>query len=200
MGVFSSAPKQHKKQPRPHRSSSSNPSTPHTPIAMDVLHSASALLAADDGNTPAAAAFFGFMGYASALVFACLGAAYGTAKSGVGVAAMGVTKPDMVMKSIIPVVMAGVIGIYGLIIAVILATNVTPTAYTAFRGFAHLASGLSVGLSGLAAGMAIGIVGDAGVRATAQQPRLFTGMILILIFAEALGLYGLIVALILSTK
>jgi V-type H+-transporting ATPase proteolipid subunit len=48
--------------------------------------------------------------------------------------------------------------------------------------------------------MAIGIVGDAGVRATAQQPRLFTGMILILIFAEALGLYGLIVALILSTK
>lgn len=79
-------------------------------------------------------------------------------------------------------------------------TTVTPTAYTAFRGFAHLASGLSVGLSGLAAGMAIGIVGDAGVRATAQQPRLFTGMILILIFAEALGLYGLIVALILSTK
>merc|ERR1739845_171136 len=151
-----------------------------TPIAMDVLHSASALLAADDGNTPAAAAFFGFMGCASALVFACLGAAYGTAKSGV--------------------VVAGVIGIYGLIIAVILATNVTPTAYTAFRGFAHLASGLSVGLSGLAAGMAIGIVGDAGVRATAQQPRLFTGMILILIFAEALGLYGLIVALILSTK
>ena len=165
---------------------------------MDVLHSASALMAVDD--TPAAAAFFGFMGCASALVFACLGAAYGTAKSGVGVAAMGVTKPDMVMKSIIPVVMAGVIGIYGLIIAVILATNVTPTAYTSFRGFAHLASGLSVGLSGLAAGMAIGIVGDAGVRATAQQPRLFTGMILILIFAEALGLYGLIVALILSTK
>jgi hypothetical protein len=42
---------------------------PHTPIAMDVLHSASALMAVDD--TPAAAAFFGFMGCASALVFAC---------------------------------------------------------------------------------------------------------------------------------
>lgn len=40
------------------------------------------------------------------------------------------------------------------------------------------------GLSGLAAGVAIGIVGDAGVRATAQQPKLFVGMILILIFAE----------------
>lgn len=48
------------------------------------------------------------------------------------------------------------------------------------------------GLAGLGAGMAIGIVGDAGVRANAQQPKLFVGMILILIFAEALALYGLI--------
>lgn len=38
--------------------------------------------------------------------------------------------------------------------------------------------------------MAIGIVGDAGVRAVGQQEKLFVGMILILIFAEALGLYG----------
>ena len=52
----------------------------------------------------------------------------------------------------------------------------------------------------MAAGIAIGIVGDAGVRASAQQPKLFVGMILILIFAEALGLYGLIVALILSQQ
>ena len=69
--------------------------------------------------------------------------------------------------------------------------------YTYFDGFAQLASGLSCGLAGLAAGMAIGIVGDAGVRATAQQPKLFVGMILILIFAEALALYGLIVGIIL---
>jgi len=59
--------------------------------------------------------------------------------------------------------------------------------------------------------LAIGIVGDAGnvffikliliilgVRANAQQDRIYVGMVLILIFAEALGLYGLIVALILS--
>jgi V-type H+-transporting ATPase proteolipid subunit len=48
--------------------------------------------------------------------------------------------------------------------------------------------------------MAIGVVGDAGVRAVGQQEKLFVGMILILIFAEALGLYGLIVALILSQQ
>lgn len=69
-----------------------------------------------------------------------------------------------------------------------------------FRGFLHLGAGLAVGFSGLAAGFAIGIVGDAGVRGTAQQPRLFVGMILILIFAEVLGLYGLIVAIFLYTK
>ena len=72
--------------------------------------------------------------------------------------------------------------------------------YTEYKAYAHLASGLSVGLSALGAGMAIGIVGDAGVRANGQQPRLFVGMILILIFAEALGLYGLIVAIILSQQ
>ena len=51
------------------------------------------------------------------------GAAYGTAKSGVGIASMGVLRPDLVIKSIIPVVMAGVLGIYGLIIAVIISTG-----------------------------------------------------------------------------
>ena len=71
---------------------------------------------------------------------------------------------------------------------------------TLYAGFIQLGAGLSVGLAGLAAGFAIGIVGDAGVRGTAQQPRLYIGMILILIFAEVLGLYGLIVALILNTR
>ena len=53
------------------------------------------------------------------------------------------------------------------------------------------------GLSSLAAGLAIGIAGDAGVRANAQKD-IYVGVILILIFAEALGLYGLIISIILS--
>jgi V-type H+-transporting ATPase 16kDa proteolipid subunit len=67
-------------------------------------------------------------------------------------------------------------------------------------GFLHLAAGLCVGLTGLAAGYAIGIVGDMGVRSYMLQSRIFVGMVLILIFGEVLGLYGLIVALILNTK
>jgi ATP synthase proteolipid subunit len=39
------------------------------------------------------------MGCTSAIVFACFGAAYGTAKAGVGVSAMGVLRPDLIVKS-----------------------------------------------------------------------------------------------------
>src|SRR5277367_2624771 len=95
--------------------------------------------------------------------------------------------------------MAVIIGIYGLVVSVLISDNLKQET-ALFTGFIQLGAGLSVGLAGLAAGFAIGIVGDAGVRGTAQQPKLFVGMILILIFAEVLGLYGLIVALLLNTK
>jgi V-type H+-transporting ATPase proteolipid subunit len=39
---------------------------------------------------------------------AVFGAAYGTAKSGVGISTMGVVKPELVMRAIIPVIFAGV--------------------------------------------------------------------------------------------
>ncbi|CAL6358040.1 unnamed protein product [Bathycoccus prasinos] len=116
----------------------------------------------DDSSGDAVAPFFGFMGAASALVFANIGAAYGTAKSGVGIASMGVMRPELVMKSVIG------------------------QSWRAFSAFTPR-------------GMAIGIIGDAGVRANAQQPKLFVGMVLMLIFCEALALYGLIIGIILST-
>lgn len=153
-------------------------------------------------GAPPYAPFFGIMGASFAMIFSALGASYGTAKSGTGIASMSVARPDLIMKSIIPVVMAGIIAIYGLVVAALISNDIKSAAlgYSLFRSYVHLGAGLSVGISGLAAGLAIGIVGDSGVRGTAQQPRLFVGMILILIFAEVLGLYGLIIALILSTK
>lgn len=59
------------------------------------------------------------------LSFSALGAAYGTAKSGTGIAAMSVMRPELIMKSIIPVVMAGIIAIYGLVVAVLIANNIS---------------------------------------------------------------------------
>ena len=144
--------------------------------------------------------FFAYMGVASALVFANLGAAYGTAKSGVGISSLSVIDSSKVFKALIPIIMSGILGIYGVIVAVIMGGKVKGTATgTALAGrdaFRYLGAGLACGLSALAAGLAIGVAGDAGVRAYAQTDGIFVGMILIMIFAEAIGLYGLIVAII----
>ncbi|OJZ82016.1 hypothetical protein ASPFODRAFT_145007, partial [Aspergillus luchuensis CBS 106.47] len=142
---------------------------------------------------------FGVLGCTSAIVFTSIGAAYGTAKAGVGVCSSGVLRPDLIVKNIVPIVMAGILGIYGLVVSVLIANNLAQEM-TLYTSLLQLGAGLAVGLCGLAAGFAIGIVGDAGVRGTAQQSRLYVGMILILIFAEVLGLYGLIVALLMNSR
>ncbi|MBA0675644.1 hypothetical protein Goari_017179 [Gossypium aridum] len=91
------------------------------------------------------APFFGFLGGAAALVFS---SPCGTAKSGAGMASMGVMRPD---------------------------TGINPKAksYHRFVGYAHLSSGLACGIARLSAGMAVGIVDDAGVRYGALIPPMF---------------------------
>ena len=123
--------------------------------------------------------FFGYMGITSALVLGNFGAAYGTAKSGVGVCSAVVVKPELLFKSIVPIVMAGILGIYGLIIAVLFNSNLKETSlpdmadankekgYSSSKGFQQLGAGLCCGMSSLVAGLAIGVVGDAAVRANA---------------------------------
>ena len=63
-----------------------------------------------------------------------MGAAYGTAKSGVGISSMGVLKPELIFKSIVPIIMAGILGIYGLIVSVILlgSSKLFPTKYSLY--------------------------------------------------------------------
>ncbi|KAJ5966362.1 hypothetical protein N7481_013076 [Penicillium waksmanii] len=156
---------------------------------------------ADSELAPKFAPFFSFAGIAAAMVFGSAGAAYGTAKSGIGIAGVGTFRSDLIMKSLIPVVMSGIIAVYGLVVAVLISQALSPSNnLSLYTSFMHLAAGLSVGLTGIAAGYTIGIVGDAGVRAYMQQSRVYVGMILILIFGEVLGLYGLIVGLILNSK
>jgi V-type H+-transporting ATPase 16kDa proteolipid subunit len=149
---------------------------------------------------PVYAPFFGAMGAVSALVFCVLGSAYGTAKAGVGIASVGVMKPDFIMKALVPVIFAAAIGIYGLIIAILINDGVKQPVYPLANAFSDLAAGLCCGLSGLAAGMAIGVVGDAGVRSAAQQPQMYIGVVLILIFAEALALFGMILGIVLQGR
>lgn len=115
---------------------------------------------------------------------------------------------------LMPPIMAGIVAIYGLVISVLIVSSLEEKS-ALHTNFMMLGAGLAVGISGLAAGFSIGIIGDAGVRGTAQQPKLFVGMILILIFAEVLGrstlmvgeawltregLYGAIVAIMMLSK
>ncbi|KAG6820521.1 v-type proton ATPase 16 kDa proteolipid subunit 2 [Arthromyces matolae] len=149
---------------------------------------------------PPYAPFFGFAGVASAMTLSTVGAAFGTAKAGIGIAGLGAFKPELIMKSLIPVVMAGIIAVYGLVVSVLISGGIKPGDYSLFSGFVHLGAGLACGMTGLAAGYAIGLVGDSCVRAYVREQKVFVGMVLILIFAEVLGLYGLIVALIMNTS
>jgi len=176
------------------------------------------------GLCPSWALSLGYMGVAAGAVLSNWGSAWGTWKAGVSLLNTGIRHPGSVMKNVIPIVMAGVIGIYGLIVAVILAGNIpTPTVgtrenvYSIYTGMAHLSAGLCCGLSGLAAGGCIGIIGDYGVRSVGyrtsnisvvfstdkgggfdgdddaaggggDENKLFVGMLIMLIFSEALAL------------
>lgn len=60
----------------------------------------------DPGHVPYAA-FFGYMGIVAAQTLTVIGASFGTAKAGVGICSMGVMRPELVFKSLIPIIMAG---------------------------------------------------------------------------------------------
>ena len=95
--------------------------------------------------------------------------------------------------------MAGILGIYGLIVGVLISNKIQGEVVGALagkKGYQMFGAGICCGFSALASGLAIGVAGEAGVKAYAQTEDIFVGMILVLIFAEAIGLYGLIVAII----
>merc|ERR1711898_55470 len=105
-----------------------------------------ALLAVDPvkNETPF---FFAYIGVASALVFANLGASYGTAKSAVGISSLSVIEPGKIFQALIPIIMAGILGIYGVIIAVIASSKIKGAVLKEKDGYMYLGAGLCCGLS-----------------------------------------------------
>merc|ERR1712072_927209 len=104
-----------------------------------------ALLAAQsEGTEDSSPFFFAYMGVASALVFANLGASYGTAKSGVGISSLGVIDHTKIFKALIPIIMAGILGIYGIIVSVLLNGSIKPEMTDA-AGYKILGAGLCCG-------------------------------------------------------
>jgi V-type H+-transporting ATPase 16kDa proteolipid subunit len=100
-----------------------------------------------------------------------VGAALGTGRAGVGIMQSGIKSPDLVWRNLIPIVMAGVNGIYGLITSIVILGSIAAPAdggvnrYSLYSGAAHLAAGLCCGLSGLGSGACIGVAGDAAIMA-----------------------------------
>ncbi len=86
----------------------------------------------------------GFLGASSCMILSSWGSAWGTWRAGLGVCHMGIDHPAGIIKTIVPIVMAGVLGIYGLIVAVIITQSVVSPAqdasntYSAYTGYVHV--------------------------------------------------------------
>eukprot|EP01128_Nolandella_sp_AFSM9_P001437 TRINITY_DN11589_c0_g1_i1.p1 TRINITY_DN11589_c0_g1~~TRINITY_DN11589_c0_g1_i1.p1 ORF type:complete len:170 (+),score=45.87 TRINITY_DN11589_c0_g1_i1:73-582(+) len=94
--------------------------------------------------------------------------------------------PDM--KKLILVIMAGILAIYGLMMAILIvqSTNVSVEA-----GISKFAAGLAVGGASLASGYGMS-------RLKLSSGTSLVSTIIVMMFLESLGLYGMIVGLIIN--
>mmetsp|Transcript_31008 Transcript_31008/g.66014 ORF Transcript_31008/g.66014 Transcript_31008/m.66014 type:complete len:166 (-) Transcript_31008:56-553(-) len=148
------------------------------------------------------------LGAALSLFLAGGGAAYATAHASV----FAIRHRDLM--AMVPVVQAGVLAVYGIIIGYKLSAKMTAddVAISDADGYKFLCAGLSVGLACLASGYGMGNYlsqlneseyyfvrrGKKDEKENASKKFSFVTFVLCLIYLEAIGLYGLIVALFLT--
>ena len=84
------------------------------------------------------------MGASVCMILSSWGSAWGTWRAGLGVCHMGIDHPAGIIKNIVPIVMAGVLGIYGLIVSVIITQAVVQpgqggsNVYSSYNGYTHV--------------------------------------------------------------
>ena len=87
--------------------------------------------------------------------------------------------------------------IYGIILSLTLTSRLsrseTITYSTHFTGYTYFWSGLTVGLTNMLCGIIVGMVGSGLVLADAENPTVFVRVLVVEIFASAIGLIGLII-------
>lgn len=155
---------------------------------------------------------FASLGEALSIGFSVVGAAWGIFVTGSSLMGAAVKAPRIRSKNLISVIFCEAVAIYGIIMAIVLQGKVDfsqskfldPTSdyQLTLQTAAYIvfASGLTVGLGNVACGVSVGIVGAACALSDAQNPVLFVKILVIEIFASALGIFAVIVAIIQSQK
>jgi len=139
------------------------------------------------------------IGIMAATGLSSIGAAVGIGTSGSAMAGAGTQRPEILTKALIAVVLAEAIAIYGLLSSFLLIAKLS-LIVTDTTGAEALAAGAVSGLSGLAAGLGIGPTGAAMASAAAEKPESFSKNVIAVVLAEAIAIYGLLIAFIIISK